>query len=420
MLDKVEIYTRSGGGGNGVASFRREAHVPYGGPDGGDGGKGGAVVLVADLGRGTLSDFRHRRRFVAEHGRHGAGKKKHGRDGEDLLVKVPVGTLVWAIDGEKTLLVDLAREGDRVVVARGGRGGWGNVRFTTPTNQAPRYAQKGEPGEERRLFLELKLLADVGIVGYPNVGKSTLLRAISAAHPKVGDYPFTTTEPVLGVVELGYRAFVVADIPGLIEGAHLGKGLGHDFLAHIERTKVLIHLLDGTSRDVADDFHRLNRELELFKTSLLEKPQLVAVNKLDVAEVRERREELQQQLAGLKRPLFFVSAATGEGVKGLLQKVAATLESLAAPAEPAPSAEFKVFQPKPRGPRFHVSVENGLFVVSGATPERLAVMTDMENREARQEFRRQLARLGVARALEKAGIQPGNRVRLGKTELEWE
>lgn len=315
MIDTVEIYIKAGDGGDGAVSFRREKYVPRGGPDGGDGGPGGSVFLIANPNLSTLRQFQHQKRFRASRGGNGARNNRHGKKGEDLFIEVPAGTIVYRKNaGEKELIADLSQAGQQVLVAQGGRGGKGNARFATSTNQAPRIAQKGESGEEGWLVLDLKLLADVGIIGYPNVGKSTLLAAASAARPEIGSYPFTTTEPNLGVVEVGYRTFVMADIPGLIEGAHEGRGLGHDFLRHIERTKVLVHLLDGESRSPREDWQKVNEELALFNPSLKEKPQIVAVNKIDLPTVKERLPGLKKELEALKTPVFFVSALTGEGV----------------------------------------------------------------------------------------------------------
>jgi GTP-binding protein len=347
MIDRVEIWVKAGNGGNGVISFRREKFVPFGGPDGGDGGDGGSIFLVASRGLSTLTHLRQRRHYRARKGEHGKGKNRHGKRGNDVALAVPLGTLVQRKeDNGRVTLADLTVEGQRVLVAKGGRGGWGNAHFATPTNQAPRIAQEGKPGEEWQLLLDLKLLADVGIIGYPNVGKSTLLSSVSRASPKVADYPFTTTEPVLGVVELGYRAFVLAEIPGLIEGAHQGRGLGHDFLRHIERTRVLIHLLDGSAEHPLSDLNKTNEELRLFNPALGEKPQLVAINKIDLPSVRTRLPELRRTLRGIEPPVYFISAATGEGIAELMNKTAELLQ-LSLPQPEAEAAEFKVFRPKP-------------------------------------------------------------------------
>uniref|UniRef100_A0A832GPI9 GTPase Obg n=1 Tax=Caldimicrobium thiodismutans TaxID=1653476 RepID=A0A832GPI9_9BACT len=323
FVDQAKIYVKAGDGGPGCVSFRREKYVPRGGPDGGDGGDGGDVILVADPQVHTLYDFYHQVHFRAENGRPGQGKKMKGKDGEDLLLRVPVGTVVRdAETGE--LLGDLVTPGQTLVVARGGKGGRGNAHFATPTRQAPRFAEKGTPGEERWLLLELKLIADVGLVGFPNAGKSTLLAQISAAKPKIADYPFTTLEPNLGVVKLPEgETFVVADIPGLIEGAHRGVGLGHEFLRHIERTRVLLYILDISREElIVEDFKTLRKELELYNPTLLTKPYLIAFNKIDLL-AREKREEKINYLKGLFDPSFGpliypISAATGEGVKTLL------------------------------------------------------------------------------------------------------
>ena len=348
MIDRVRIIVKGGNGGNGIVSFRREKFVPFGGPDGGDGGDGGSVYLVADSSKSTLSDFRYRKYYKAENGAHGRGKKQHGKKGRDLILKVPLGTIVRSIkDGKEEYLADLTSEGQKVLVAKGGKGGWGNPHFATPSNQAPRVARKGEPGEEKELILDLKLIADVGIIGRPNVGKSTLLSRVSAARPKIADYPFTTLEPMLGVVELGYQAFVLADIPGLIEGAHQGHGLGHDFLRHIERTKILIHLIDGSTQNPVSDLEEVNKELILFNPELREKPQLIAVTKIDLPAVRERVTEFEAELSRVDAPVYFISAATGEGVPELINKAAELLAELKSRAEEVKEGEFKVFRPRP-------------------------------------------------------------------------
>lgn len=330
FYDRARIYVKAGDGGNGAVSFRREKYVPRGGPNGGDGGDGGDVVLVASPDLRTLLDFQYRRHFRAERGRHGEGKNRHGRSGEDLRIPVPPGTQVREAEtGE--LLADLDRPGRQVVVAKGGRGGRGNARFASSQNRTPTYAQPGQLGEERWLLLELKLLADVGLVGLPNAGKSTLLAQISAARPKVADYPFTTVEPHLGVVKLPYaRSFVVADIPGLIEGAHLGAGLGHDFLRHLERTRLLVHLvsLSPQDGDAMENFQVINRELALYDPPLTGKPVLVAANKLDLPEAQAawpRFKEQLQQLGGWE--VWPISGATGEGVQELLGRIGQWLEA---------------------------------------------------------------------------------------------
>jgi len=332
FVDEARIHVIAGNGGNGCLSFRRERYVPKGGPDGGDGGKGGDVILRADAQLATLLDFSYPQQFRAGRGVHGKGKDKAGRSGDDLIIRVPVGTLVRD-DQTGELLEDFLLDGQEFVAAKGGRGGRGNARFATPTMRAPRRADKGEPGEERRLRLELKLLADVGLLGYPNVGKSTFLSKISSARPKIADYPFTTLAPNLGVVlRKERRPFVVADIPGLIQGASQGAGLGLTFLRHVERTKLLVHLLDaseGPSRDPVTDFRALNDELKAYDPLLPEKPQLLALNKMDLPSVRERAADIQMQFEKMGYRLYLISGLTGEGIDELIEAVSEALEKVA-------------------------------------------------------------------------------------------
>lgn len=418
MIDRVEVYVSAGDGGDGVVSFRREKYVPFGGPDGGNGGDGGSVFVMGDSRISTLHRFQQRKQFQAERGRKGSGKKKHGRNGQDLLIRVPLGTLVFKkSDKEKVLLADLVDEGQRVLVARGGCGGFGNARFASPTNQAPRIAQKGDVGEEAHLILDLKLIADVGIIGQPNVGKSTLLATASAARPKIADYPFTTKEPVLGVVQIRNRSFVLAEIPGLLEGAHRGLGLGHDFLRHAERTRLLIHLLDGTSPRPLIELETVNKELALFSPVLAQKPQIVAVNKIDLPEVKSRIPEIKKELAQVKVPLFFISAATTEGVAQLMAKAGELLGGIAVER---PSEAVAVFQPQPKREKVIVSKEGDTFVVSSPRAERLVARMDISSPEARSYLKRQFTRMRVTSALERAGVKPGDMVRFGQVEMEWE
>ncbi len=357
MIDRVKLYVKGGDGGNGIVSFRREKYVPFGGPDGGDGGDGGSIYMVGDESVSTLREFRYRRQFRADRGTHGKGKKMHGKKGDDVYIKVPLGTLVRLVqeDRGEVLVADVVEHGQKVLVARGGRGGLGNVHFASPTNQAPREAKDGGLGEEATLILDLKLIADVGVAGYPNAGKSTLVSWVSRARPKVADYPFTTLEPVLGVVEVGYQSFVIADIPGIIEGAHRGLGLGLDFLRHIERTKVLIHLIDGSSVNVLADLRSIEEELEAYGAGLKNKPRIIAVNKIDLPEVRECLTQLRREFKKIGVPVYFISAATGEGVEVLIKK---TLELVSqdggvppVPSEEKEGAEFKVFRPRPLSSR---------------------------------------------------------------------
>ena len=421
MIDRVEIYVKAGDGGSGVVSFRHEKFVPFGGPDGGDGGNGGSVLLVPDGNMSTLRWFSRRRQFRAERGESGAGKRMHGKSGEDLFIRVPLGTVVSRKEasGEKVALADLTEEGQRVKIAQSGRGGFGNAHFATSTNQQPRIAQKGEKGEEASLILDLKLIADVGIIGRPNAGKSTLITAASAARPKIADYPFTTQEPVLGVVDVGNRSFVLAEIPGLIAGAHRGLGLGYDFLRHAERTKVLIHLLDGTSESPIDDMKNLNEELSLFSHELREKAQIVAVNKIDLPYVAASIPALKRALEPFALPLYFISAATRKGVRELMAKAAEFIDRIEAERrkEEAPLA---VFRPQPRGEKISVSRQGDIFIVSAPKVERLVARMELENPEARAYIKAKLRRMGVSGALKRAGAKVGDRVRLGEIELEWE
>jgi GTPase len=389
-----------------------------------------------------LQDVRYKRRYLAVDGANGAGARKHGRSGKNLVIRVPVGTQVRRAieEGQRAtgngqrgdasdaledeaweLVADLDAPASSFVAAHGGMGGKGNARFTTPTNQAPRIAERGQRGQEARLRLDLKLISDVGIVGLPSVGKSTLISAVSAARPKIAAYPFTTLEPVLGVVEVGYDAFVMADIPGLIEGAHAGVGLGHDFLRHVERTRLLVHLLDGTSEDPLADMDTINRELALFSEELTRKPQIVAINKIDMPEVQERLPDLQQRLAARGIEPLVISAAGGEGTDELVQRVWSELSRLkeASPDMPVDVPETPVLRPEPR-PRVTVERHNGVFLVRGRRVEAMAEMLDLSQDEARGEFFRRLQRLGVSAALRRSGAQTGDRVRFGDVEIAWE
>jgi GTP-binding protein len=421
MIDRVRIHAQAGKGGDGSLSFRREKYVPKGGPDGGDGGKGGSVILEVDSGLSTLAHFRRKRDYRADNGGHGSGGKKHGANGADLVIRVPVGTIAQRVmDGsEREVIADLTEECQRLVVAKGGHGGRGNVHFASSTNRVPRIAEKGEKGEELDIDLDLKLVADVGITGLPNAGKSTLLRRVSAARPKVADYPFTTLEASLGVVERGYAAIVFADIPGLIGGAHEGAGLGLEFLRHVERTRLLVHLLDGTRESPRQDMEAVNEELRAYSEPLAGKRQIVAVNKLDLPEVRRRREETASELAVASVMPLFISAATGEGVEALLDAVMAALaEERAKPKEEL--APVTVITLQPRQPRFVLTKTDGTFEVEGALARRLVERLTGDSRETRAEIRRRLLRMGVGAALKRAGARPGDRIRVGGLEMDWE
>ena len=421
MFDQVEILVKAGNGGDGTVSFRREKYVPFGGPDGGDGGKGGDVIIMADSSITNLRVFKRKKLYRAGNGTNGMGNKKHGKKGDNLILKVPQGT--FALDGTResseVLIADLEQSGQQAVVVRGGKGGLGNTRFVSSTNQAPRIALKGEAGEEKSLILELRLIADVGIIGYPNVGKSTLLAAASAAKPKIASYPFTTLQPILGVVEVEQQSFVLAEIPGLIDGAHLGRGLGHDFLRHIMRTKMLIHLLDGDSESPIEDMARVNAELGLFDPALSKKPQLVAVNKVDLPRVRDRLSEIEGAFSSAGTSVLFVSAIGGEGVPTLMAEVMRMLIRAAVEEEAGENIPRAVFRPRPREAGVSVHKEEGIFVVVSSKLERIIAGVDMTNLEVRRQFQQQLARLGVSRALGKAGVKPGDKVRCGNFEWEW-
>lgn len=418
LIDEAKIYVKAGDGGNGAVAFRREAHVPRGGPSGGNGGRGADVYLEADNQINTLIAFKHKIHFKAENGAHGSGKNQTGASGEALVIKVPVGTMAFEAESG-LLLADLTAHGERILVAQAGRGGRGNFTFRSATHQAPRIAENGEPGEERWLRLELKLLADVGIVGVPNAGKSTLLSRISAARPKIADYPFTTLEPNLGTVLLGDRDMVWADIPGLIEGAHTGAGLGHTFLRHIERTRLVVHLLNGISPDPLGDYDAINQELALFSPHLADKPQIVVLNKMDVTDVQERWPDIQRGLRarGVTDPLA-ISGVSGENVDTLLHRVVALL------AELPPPERLEDVQPLAAPSReedmsFKISREEDGYRVRGRRIERIVKMTRWEYYDAVMRFQRILEALGITAALREQGVVEGDTIRIGDKELEW-
>jgi GTP-binding protein len=424
LIDQASIYVKAGDGGDGLATFRREKFVPRGGPNGGDGGRGGSVYLEVDPQLNTLLKFQYERKFEAERGHNGGAGRKTGRSGKDLVITVPPGTLARAtIDGEQ-YEIDLVAPGQRLRVARGGKGGLGNVHFATSTHQAPRIAELGQPGEEYEIELELKLIADVGLVGYPNAGKSTLLSAVSAARPKIAAYPFTTLVPNLGVAEVGTQTFVVADIPGLIEGAHAGVGLGHDFLRHVERTRLLIHVVDaaGTEgRAPLDDFAQINEELRLYQPQLAERPQIVALNKLDLPEGRDNYERLRKALPVAKENIFGISAATVEGIQPLLRRVAEMLREMPNPLAHLPRStevlEWPVPDVDPNA--FSVTRERAGYRVRGQKIERLVSMLNFAQPESLDRLQRVLEATGIAQALRDAGIEEGDTVLIEKAELEW-
>src|SRR5688572_18777707 len=423
FLDEVSITVRAGDGGDGAATFRREAHVPRGGPDGGDGGRGGSVYLRVDAGQTTLRDFRYAHHFRATPGGRGTGSRRHGKSGEDVYLTVPPGTAVYE-DESGALIADLVAAGQEVLVARAGRGGLGNVHFKSSTHQAPKHAQKGEPGEERWLRLELRLIADVGLVGLPNAGKSTILAALTAATPKIADYPFTTLEPNLGVMDLGdedERRPTIADVPGLIEGASTGAGLGHAFLRHVERTRVLVHLVDGASRDPAWDHEVIRDELRLHDAALLEKPFLIAFNKIDLETAREAWPAFRAAREAEGGEAIAIAASTGEGLDALRSRVADLLPSATELAEPPEPSGVVVHRIDAMGDGFAIEREaDGAFRVRGKRIERTAAQTNFDVEESAERFQRALARLGIDAELRRAGVAAGDLVRIGGAELEWE
>ena len=422
FIDEASITIAAGNGGDGIVAWRREKYVPKGGPAGGDGGRGGDVVLVADPELGTLVDFRFKKQFAAEAGRAGSQNNKSGKAGDELVIRVPVGTLVTrtALDAEgnkgvSRLFADLSTPNERLRVARGGRGGQGNQHFATAARQAPHFAYNGEPGERCELRLELKLLADAGLIGLPNAGKSTLLSVVSAARPKVADYPFTTLEPQLGVVRVAdFESFVMVDVPGLIEGAHEGAGLGDRFLRHVERTRVLVHLIDGAKPidEVLADKATIENELRAWNAELLNRPVLVVITKIDLPDARATFETLRTQIEGLRA----VSAATGEGVQELIYAAWALIRAMPAPpvSEPEP-AQIQLTADEP----FAIHVEQGVYVVSGDRVERLARMTDFDNDEALARFEHVLAKMGVDKRLRELGVHEGDTVRIAGVEFDY-
>ena len=429
FIDQAEIQIYAGKGGNGMVHFRREKYVPRGGPDGGDGGRGGDVVLEVVPTLNTLSTFQNKHKFRANDGGNGAKQNMSGRSADDLVIPIPPGTILYdAVSGE--LLGDLVEAGQRLVVCKGGRGGRGNTHFASATRQVPRIAEKGEPGEERTVRLELKLIADIGIVGAPNAGKSTLLAAATNARPKIAPYPFTTLEPNLGVAILDEETtLVLADIPGLIEGAHRGVGLGHDFLRHIQRTRVLIHLLDGMADDPLLDFAQINSELALFDPELAHKPQIVAFTKMDLPDVQARWPKVKAELKRRNKPSdqqqkinidpepFAISAATGQDVRLLLYRAAQLLREV----PPLPEAtDMPIYRAEEDPKAFTITPAEDGWHVSGKAIERAASMTYWEHYESIRRFQRILAALGIDAALRIAGVQNGDTVFIGEYELEWQ
>ena len=426
FLDVVDLHLSAGQGGDGASTMRRESHVPRGGPDGGDGGRGGSIYVSVDTGQTTLRDFEQKRRLQAGEGGNGGNKKSHGKAGKDLEIGVPPGTAIFdAVSGD--LIADIVSREQRVMIVKGGRGGLGNAHFVTSTHQAPRHAQRGEPGETREVRFELRLIADVGLVGLPNAGKSTTLAALTAAQPKIGDYPFTTLEPNLGVIELGLedgRRPTVADLPGLIEGASMGAGLGFAFLRHASRTRILVHVVDASTADPLRDAAIIREELTAHNPALLEKTTLVVLNKIDRPGVRERLEELRTGFSALGLKSIACSAlggALGEGITDLRNELAELLpdaETLALPTEPAGVVVHRIDPIAVSG--FEVSRDGESYRVRGKAIERLVHQTDFARDESAQRFHHELKRQGIESALRKAGCRAGDTVVIGELSLEWE
>jgi GTP-binding protein len=428
FVDKAKIYVKAGDGGDGIVAFRREKYVAEGGPAGGDGGNGGNVIFRVDEGLRTLMDFRYQRHFKADRGIKGRNKNMHGANADDLIVRVPPGTVIID-ENSQELIADLTRQGQQIVIARGGRGGRGNSRFATPVNPAPEIAENGEEGQERSIILELKVIADVGLVGFPSVGKSTLLSVVSAAQPKIAAYHFTTLSPNLGVVDVGDgRSFVMADLPGLIEGAHQGVGLGHEFLRHVERTRIIIHVVDMSAADGRDPFQdwlKINDELKLYSEKLERRPQIIVANKMDMPEAEENLALFRQQLAeGFgETEIIPISAVSKEGVQELLYRTADLLDKVEdiIEVEEAPEAEGrKVFRlEKSMGNEFVVRRENEGFVVESASIEKMIKRTNLTSHDAILRFARILRQMGIDQKLRELGAEDGQIVRIGDFEFEF-
>ncbi len=425
FTDRAKVFIKSGNGGNGHVSFRRELYVPSGGPDGGDGGKGGDIIFQVDDGLNTLADFRHVRKYMAESGKEGGKRRCHGANGNDLVIKVPEGTVVKEMESGK-VITDMSGENRREVILKGGKGGLGNMHFATATMQAPKYAQPGQPGQELWVQLELKVIADVGLVGFPNVGKSTLLSRVSNAKPKIANYHFTTLNPHLGVVNLGDgNSFVMADIPGLIEGASEGAGLGHEFLRHIERTKILLHVVDAASvegRDPVEDIHMIMNELSTYNPGLLELPQAIAANKLDVFygedgtnPVKALKDEFEPQ--GI--PVFGISAVSGEGIDQLLHHLFGVLKSVGRTPKVF-EKEFEVeYQADQNLPYTVVKDSEGVYVAEGPRIEKMLGYTNLDSEKGFDFFQKFLKQSGILEDLEKAGIKEGDTVRMYGLEFDY-
>ena len=422
FIDKARIFVKSGNGGNGAVSFRREKYVPAGGPDGGDGGNGASVIFEVDLGLRTLMDFKYQRKYVAEHGEDGSKKRKAGRNGEDLILKVPPGTIIRD-EATGLVIADLKEERDRAVVAKGGRGGKGNQHFANAVRQAPAFARSGSDGVEKWVVLELKMIADVGLLGFPNVGKSTFLSVVTKAKPKIANYHFTTLTPNLGVVQTKFgESFVLADIPGLIEGAAEGVGLGHDFLRHVERTKVLIHIVDISGlegRDALDDFDKINGELKLYNEKLATRPQVVVANKMDILEDESIFDEFKNELEGRGYKVFKMSAATRQGVDDVIAYVS---ELLREAEEIELVSEEEMFRPEldeVQDEGLQIDIEDGVYVVTGKSLRRIMYSVNFDDMESLQYFQKAMESQGVFDRLREMGIEDGDTVRIYEIEFEF-
>ncbi len=421
FIDFAEIYIKAGDGGDGAVSFRREKYIPNGGPDGGDGGKGGNVIFRADPGLRTLLDFRYKRKYIADRGENGSKRNRSGKGGNDLVVRVPSGTIVKEKETGR-IIADISEDNQEEIIAKGGKGGAGNQHFATPTRQVPNFARNGMPGKEYTVVLELKLIADVGLLGFPNVGKSTLLSVVSAARPKIANYHFTTLSPNLGVVSLGEGSnFVIADIPGLIEGAHEGAGLGHNFLRHVERTKLLIHVIDiaeTDGREAISDFDIINRELELYNPEIAKRPQIIAANKIDTLADTKKLEEFKQEMEGRGYKVFAISAATKQGVNELMWYTYEQSKTLPDVVLYDPSEEIGI-EFESNEPPYTIRRENELYIVEGPLVDKLLGSVNFNDRESLQYFQRVMRNMGVIEALDQKGIDEGDTVRVGEIEFEY-
>ena len=422
FIDKARIFVKSGNGGNGAVSFRREKYVPAGGPDGGDGGNGASVIFEVDLGLRTLMDFKYQRKYVAEHGEDGSKKRKAGRNGEDLILKVPAGTIIRD-EATGLVIADLKEEGDKAVVAKGGRGGKGNQHFANAVRQAPAFARSGSDGVEKWVILELKMIADVGLLGFPNVGKSTFLSVVTKAKPKIANYHFTTLTPNLGVVQTKFgESFVLADIPGLIEGAAEGIGLGHDFLRHVERTKVLIHIVDISGlegRNALEDFDKINSELKLYNEKLATRPQVVVANKIDILEDESIFEEFKNELEKRGYKVFKMSAATRQGVDDVINYVSELLQEA---EEIELVSEEEMFRPEldeQQDEGLQINIEDGVYVVTGKSLRRIMYSVNFDDMESLQYFQKAMESQGVFDRLREMGIEDGDTVRIYEIEFEF-